>query len=550
MPQLVQVLKLPIHASTNPHTADSAKPIPAGLNLVFAACPSCAHKATARPEWICTHCGLEIRSSDIVWTYRLRISAVNGSNAETTLGILGSVADAWFGCGAAEWVDEVGRGLQALVRCELDVDDVVDRVFAVVGVATGVVGHYAVLDLRKISARAKQCSVARIRSLAETGAVCSDTRISFLSVWKYVVYDVVTHAVAQSDGVLGRDSEVQQVLELFGADARALAVINQLVAPHAMTEFASTGTHGCETTQSVDSGRVLLFWDSVCARVPDVPIDADTLGDSQIDDILNNSSQLFHFDCSAPDVASECMLSMHLLEESLRDDQLHSLVFNSQAEYESQLVFVDSEAVFGGSFTYSPSSTFLRGLEATPQVSQYSWPATPRPVASTQGVGTYTVGSFCHTSGSENVCPIVLADETPGVRGEGSKRRIEFCVPETPTGVRTVYPDVLGKSSIQAVPETPTAKSTGVYKHTNVQKRTRKSNAVQKQTKRPLTSLRSQQRGERYRPLQMADSRNIKPRLVKMVSETPASARVHPLNLQRSSSCEIGSGSDKPQTQL
>ncbi|KAJ2254810.1 hypothetical protein GGH98_002213, partial [Coemansia sp. RSA 454] len=401
MPQLVQVLKLPIHASTNPHTADSAKPIPAGLNLVFAACPSCAHKATARPEWICTHCGLEIRSSDIVWTYRLRISAVNGSNAETTLGILGSVADAWFGCGAAEWVDEVGRGLQALVRCELDVDDVVDRVFAVVGVATGVVGHYAVLDLRKISARAKQCSVARIRSLAETGAVCSDTRISFLSVWKYVVYDVVTHAVAQSDGVLGRDSEVQQVLELFGADARALAVINQLVAPHAMTEFASTGTHGCETTQSVDSGRVLLFWDSVCARVPDVPIDADTLGDSQIDDILNNSSQLFHFDCSAPDVASECMLSMHLLEESLRDDQLHSLVFNSQAEYESQLVFVDSEAVFGGSFTYSPSSTFLRGLEATPQVSQYSWPATPRPVASTQGV--------------------VLADETPGVRGEGSK---------------------------------------------------------------------------------------------------------------------------------
>ncbi|KAJ1772980.1 hypothetical protein LPJ54_004572, partial [Coemansia sp. RSA 1824] len=59
-----------------------------------------------------------------------------------------------------------------------------------------------------------------------------------------------------------------------------------------------------------------------------------------------------------------------------------------------------------------------------------------------------------------------------------------------------------------------------------------------------------QQRGERYRPLQMADSRNIKPRLVKMVSETPASARVHPLNLQRSSSCEIGSGSDKPQTQL
>ncbi|KAJ1761576.1 hypothetical protein LPJ62_005953, partial [Coemansia sp. RSA 2167] len=61
----------------------------------------------------------------------------SGSNAETTLGILGSVADAWFGCGAAEWVDEVGRGLRALVRCELDVDDVVDRVFAVVGVAAG-----------------------------------------------------------------------------------------------------------------------------------------------------------------------------------------------------------------------------------------------------------------------------------------------------------------------------------------------------------------------------------------------------------------------------
>ncbi|KAJ2503217.1 hypothetical protein GGH96_000466 [Coemansia sp. RSA 1972] len=542
MPQLVQVLKLPIHPPTSSHTADDTKSIPAGLNLVFAACPSCAHKATARPQWICTHCGLEIRSRDIVWTYRLRVSAVCGSNVESTLGILGSVADAWFGCGAAEWVDEVGRGLRALARCELDVRDVVDRVFAVVGVAAGVVGQYILVDLRQASTKAKQCSVARIRPLAETGAVCSDTRISFLSVWKYVVYDAVTHAVKQNE-VLGGDSEVQQVLELFGADARALSVLSQIVAPHAMTEFASNAFCDYETTQSVDSGRVLLFWDSACARVPDVPIDYETLGDSQIDDILNNSSQLFHFDCSVPDVASECMLSMHLLEESLRDDQLHNLVFDSQAEYESQLVFVDSGAVFGGSFTYSPPSTFLRGLEATPQVSQYSWPATPRPVASAQDAGKSTVGSLCHKSEPETVC-LVLADETPGVRGEGSKRRIEFCVPETPTGVRTAYPDVLGKNSVQAVPETPTAKSNVV------QKRTRKSNAVQKRTKKPIASIRSQQRGERYRPLHMADSRSNMPRLVKMVSETPAGARVHPLNLQRSSSCEIGSGSDKPRTQL
>ncbi|KAJ2544322.1 hypothetical protein GGF49_001303 [Coemansia sp. RSA 1853] len=540
MPQLVQVLKLPIHGPTSLHTVDSAKPIPAGLNLVFAACPSCAHKAMARPKWICTHCGLEIRSCDIVWTYRLRVSAASGTNVETTLGILGSVADVWFGCGAAEWVDEVGRGLRALTRCELDVEDVVERVFAVVGVAAGVVCQYVLVDLRQASARAKQSSVARIRSVSETGVVRSDARISFLSLWKYVVYDVVTHAVKQNE-VLGGDSEVQQVLELFGAEARTLAVVEQLVAPHAMTEFAHSAARDCDTAQSVDAGRVLLIWDSVCTYTSDVPIDAETLGDSQIDDILNNSSQLFLFDSSAPNVASECVLSMHLLEESLHDDQLHSLVFDSQVEYESQLVFVDS-AVFGGSFTDSPSSAFLRGLEATPQVSQYSWPATPRPVASAQNAGTNTVGSLRHTSGPEPVC-LVLADETPGVQASGSKRRIDFCVPETPTGVRTTYPVALGKSSVQAVPETPTAKANVV------QKRTKKTN-VQKRTKKPLTSLRSQQCGERYRPLCMADSRTIKPRLVKMVSETPAGARVHPLNLQRSSSYEIGPGSDKPQAQL
>ncbi|KAJ1835143.1 hypothetical protein LPJ63_001388 [Coemansia sp. RSA 2711] len=569
--RLVQVLRLPVlppppgpSAATSTHSQTLP---PAGLNLVFPACPSCAHKATLQQlGWTCTHCGLEICASDVCWTYRLRFSAATAENAEISASVLGAAAEPWFGCSAAEWVDEVDRGLRVLAQCRRQAVDaelvelMSERMFAMVALASGIAGQYVVLDLRWTGPqgrgrRSAQYSVTHIQPAG--GADDKSGSVHFLSLWKCVVREAIGLAVADNEELLSDDSEVRQLFESLEADIGLLRISDALEAPHDMTETLLDDAHAdphCE--QPVDSRAVLLAWDSLAdslsalsqPRAIGAVAEADTasmdFADSQIDEILNNSSQLFAFDSTFPtglDIDDEASLSVHLLEQSFHDEQMHSLLLDSQQELvsESQLCF-DGESMFG---SFNDSLSFLSEIVAEPL------PFTPH--ASTPRANSrsscWSLRSqrppFVHTdqspglrygSQSENRDLLVLAEETPVGRGAGTKRKLEFFVPETPLASRSAANRPLdvprwnrsaSADTVQAVPETPAA-SKHVLRD--------RSSAV----KLPLG---------RYQPLQMAshslepqDARRSRP-LVKMPSETSSGPRINPLKLQRSTSCSENS---------
>ncbi|KAJ2618294.1 hypothetical protein EV177_000013 [Coemansia sp. RSA 1804] len=75
-------------------------------------------------HWECGACKTEVDSGSVGWTYRIGVYLVSaspawktgGEGASTASSVLGSTADAWFGCTAAQWVEMVGRDVAMVAR--------------------------------------------------------------------------------------------------------------------------------------------------------------------------------------------------------------------------------------------------------------------------------------------------------------------------------------------------------------------------------------------------------------------------------------------------
>ncbi|KAJ2513367.1 hypothetical protein GGI11_004430 [Coemansia sp. RSA 2049] len=96
-----------------------------GLGYAYAACPRCLKKTHRVGEhWECGACKTEVDSGSVGWTYRIGVYLVSASpawktgreGANTASSVLGSTADAWFGCTAAQWVEMVGRDVALVAR--------------------------------------------------------------------------------------------------------------------------------------------------------------------------------------------------------------------------------------------------------------------------------------------------------------------------------------------------------------------------------------------------------------------------------------------------
>ncbi|KAJ2659317.1 hypothetical protein IWW48_003560 [Coemansia sp. RSA 1200] len=104
-----------------------------GLGYAYAGCPRCLKKTLRVDEhWVCGTCKTEADGGSVGWTYRVGVYLVSTSSgcfpgrsgmvtggregANTASSVLGSVADAWFGCTAAQWVEMVSRDVTLVAR--------------------------------------------------------------------------------------------------------------------------------------------------------------------------------------------------------------------------------------------------------------------------------------------------------------------------------------------------------------------------------------------------------------------------------------------------
>ncbi|KAJ1753479.1 hypothetical protein LPJ79_000338 [Coemansia sp. RSA 1821] len=290
--------------------------------------------------------------------------------------------------------------------------------------------------------------------------------------------------------------------------------------------------------------------------------------DSQIDEILNNSSQLFIFDSHnfAKAEAHEASLSMQFFEESLHDEHVHSLVVDSQ----QQLLVGDELDDLGDSyplsrlsdlvaepFDFTPSCALLQDFRITPRsASQSSWLATPCMLSNTPpGKEALPIDNpYCSASIPEGKNVLVLAEETPKVNSGGFKRKLEFSVPETPLAARASSLNSceqlqlsmrrLSRSASldKVVPETPTVKS---------------KFPLYASQQDPSTDKPAKQHGERYRPLLMTgaagrSTRSSKPRLSSkkprvllsrsLPDKTQPETHINALKLQKTDSFNSDSG--------
>ncbi|KAJ2161051.1 hypothetical protein GGF46_001798 [Coemansia sp. RSA 552] len=541
-----QVLRLPVLAPAifQPPAAASASSadgqLVPGLGLVFPACPSCAHRAFPQqqgPDWQCRHCGVAIRDGDAVWTFRLAFMATifgTGRCAGASEGfatVLGPAAGALFGCPASQWVEDTDTALRVLSRlCYGSAshalqEDLAERLCAMMDMCAGISGQYVELDLRQASVIGRnnkyhsQYTVSRIQTMADPGP-------GIAHLWKFVVYDALTTVLDDSQEYEDQYvANAQQLLSLLEPDVCLLQIAEELSPACCIVEFADGDndggdptTHGSGEAYVVEGEAILSEWSGIYGELEESAqqdlgsISADDLetgamDDSEIDQLLNDSSQLFVFDSpmgmSGPggsynphdDDDDDGPLSAHLFEESLQDDYRHSLFLDSQQQPmldasfpESQLYLLDSHPVLSSQDCESSPLFDGAGIQ-TPMRRRTSFGA------SLCSLGTISIAASCQTrldtptlslsaraaddtsqpwhqlhrdgSFSEDRGLLVLAEDTPIAQGPGrSKRKLDFLVPETPTYGGAPRRGRIGTPSlsrhasaghIMVIPETPAA---------------------------------------------------------------------------------------------
>ncbi|KAJ2807004.1 hypothetical protein H4R21_000654 [Coemansia helicoidea] len=239
----------------------------------------------------------------------------------------------------------------------------------------------------------------------------------------------------------------------------------------------------------------------------------------------DNTSQLFAFDSSvalAELLGSDDPLSVQHFEESLRDEHADSLFLDSQLSFglfESQMSLRGAAQAAAGEADWSqpehfalgdppawllphtPSSALLQRLDATPPTASQGshWAASVRSAALRASQPTPTSVGRIRVEGN---MPVVLAEETPAAHSHGSKRKLEFFVPETPLPAK-------GARRLPAGPQQPRAADTPVMRRSassGISWVVPETPAARETPVQQASKAARNKAHERYHPLAMAGS--------------------------------------------
>ncbi|KAJ2402817.1 hypothetical protein GGI23_000435 [Coemansia sp. RSA 2559] len=380
-----------------------------GLGYAYAACPMCSKKVlyTQVQQWECRACKSKVDS--VRWTYRLGVYLLPSmavASSAVASSVLGSVADAWFGCSASQWVDMVERDVSLVMHVANTLEPsglgfcsaakMASDVAALVDGVSGICGSYALFDFKPPGLQAQRRSarpllnptISRILSVEPTW------HLSISELWKYVVFETLCamrRRYCKSSEYCGNPCVVElesALRELRSSDA-VLDVACALSTPPSLTALSCTSiSREANHLDSVtDSKRILDFlsppvpcctWENVqVSLTPGLKHPANAEEPDEMDALLDQCSQLFQsFTATNRQIIEDdTAMSMQLFEESIQDDHLHSLFtdYSQQLLMQSQGLFsISTTALFGPDIEeesqYStPPATFLRALEATPE---------------------------------------------------------------------------------------------------------------------------------------------------------------------------------------
>ncbi|KAJ2884321.1 hypothetical protein H4R27_002181 [Coemansia aciculifera] len=441
-----------------------------GLNFVYPACPNCGRKVAkvATAAWACSNCGSQIGNDRVKWTYRVGLGFIdpsiirNSSRNEMSACILGITANAWFGCTAAQWVEETKRASERFKGHQQEtqwIERMAEQLLCLVGmgVCGGAVGQYQAVALRRdIAPQARPRSGGKKQYIVTRLCAKKDDQpsITIVEMWRQIVRQAQS-AAGISDG--GTEVDSWDIATLLAAGPFMKSMPEQ----EALPEVASF-SHAIETNWDA----VLATWDTEPAlqpmsHHPSTPAGSRVATQTELDDMdafLDQCPELFHslpqLSALSPAVFTDSQLfSWSHWEESYKDDNRYNQIADSVADNDDEWVATPAITNYPRRNVYdaTPPDTLMRRLEATPE-------SVAREIRAAKDT-TRIVSSSSRVLELGNV-PRILAPATPAsrpaLRSPSAMASTRAFVPETPILQRTYSLDTI----VDCVPETPLHAST------------------------------------------------------------------------------------------
>ncbi|KAJ2887833.1 hypothetical protein IWW38_005055, partial [Coemansia aciculifera] len=472
--QLLQLIRVTATTTTSQGTvgATTTPPIP-GLNFVYPACPNCGCKIS-EVSWACLNCGSQVGSSDrAVWTFRVRVGFIDpkkkgrSSYNEMPASILGSTAEAWFGCTAAQWVEETRLAFEHFRGHQHEaqwIERMTEQIMCLVsmGACGGAVGQYRKVALRRDAApKARhggkpQYVVSRLIASKDDDDN-NFPAVTIVDMWRQVVSEALCAAGTSKDNL--EWNIATQLAAGACMEAAAAVVLEHTEDGTFYFAAADLGLNAVLPAWDTEPALQPMFFHAPASpsRTPTGVVDFDDM-----DALFDHCSGLFTSLPPPPLSAlgpEDLILSWQHLEESYDDDSRYSQLANSLADDENGndgewAATPGTGSAVGRSrrdyalYNPTPPDTFMRRLEATPE-------SVAREI---RGDAAREESQSRRMLDLDPVLPRVLAPATPVGRpvlrlasavAVGGKT----FVPETP--VHFLRTHSLDSSAVDCVPETP-----------------------------------------------------------------------------------------------
>ncbi|KAJ2742150.1 hypothetical protein GGI20_004687 [Coemansia sp. BCRC 34301] len=391
----------------------------------------------------------------VVWTYRVSLGFLDTKRqcSEIPASVFGSVADAWFGCTATQWVKETRLAAERFRGHQQEaqwVERITEQLLCLVGMGAcgGAVGQFRKVALRRDSAPKARGGGGKGKQQYVVSQLCVGKddlpAVTILDMWRQLVSEALCAAKISKD-VLEWDIATE-----LAAEACMEAVAEQELP---LEDFAaSPGWRPVLATWHTEPALQPVLYHTTASGSSRIATLVDL---DEMDALFDQCSGLFHSLPALSPVAcpEDLLLSWQQLEESFDDDNRYNRLADSLADDDDEWVAATpaSGPTRGRrnrhAYSVTPPDTFMRRLEATPE-------SVAREIRvakeESQSKRTLELGPV----------PKVLAPATPVARptiklssaagsfGSGSRA----FVPETPVPFsRTHSID----SSFDFVPETP-----------------------------------------------------------------------------------------------
>ncbi|KAJ2812409.1 hypothetical protein H4S07_001417 [Coemansia furcata] len=363
--------------------------------------------------------------------------------------MLGPMADAWFGCTAAQWVEETRRASERFhgpqetqwIECVAELMCLIG-----LGLCGGAVGRYREVALRRDTAPQARRG-GRQQYVVTRLCANNDDRppITIVEMWRQVVNKAQS---AAGIGDCGSESDSWDIATVLAARP-SMELVPEQVPPPEHTSVPSAIDHSWSSTWDAEPALQPLFRH---ASTPKSSQNATQTESDVINALLDQYPELAHslppLSALSPAVNTNSQpFSWSHWEESYRDDIRYNQLADSQADNDER-VATPAVASYARRAVYdaTPPDTLMRLLEATPEsVARENRAAEANFVSSRRILELGCV-------------PRILAPATPAIptprlvlRSPSAIAGAREFVPETPIIQRAYSLD----SIVECVPETP-----------------------------------------------------------------------------------------------